>query len=142
MKNNSLNKIIFYRVKDNSAKIQLICTKAQEAFKHEKRLLIVVPNFQSAQYVEGLLWKVPPESFMPHVIVDTSTAEWIAITMQDQHNVNQASRLLNLCTTFSPLYQQVEEIYELYDETLPQKAELSQQRLNDYQAKGLIPHLN
>lgn len=76
------------------------------------------------------------------MIVDTSTAEWIAITMQDQRNVNQASRLLNLCTIPSPLYQEVEEIYELYDETHPQKTELSQQRLRYYQAKELFTTLN
>lgn len=125
-------------MKDNSAKIHLICTKAQEAFKQEKRLLIVVPNFQAAQYIETLLWRNPPESFMPHVIVDTSTVEWIAITMQEEHNVNQAPRLLNLCSIPSPLYSQVEEIYEIYDETLPQKTELSQQRLRYYQDKGLL----
>jgi DNA polymerase III subunit chi len=127
-------------VKDNSAKIHLICTKAQEAFKQEKRLLIAVPNFQAAQYVEALLWKVPAESFMPHVVSDTPTSEWIAITMQEQHNVNQAVRLLNLCPTPSPLYQHqhIAEVYELYDETHPQKAELSQQRLQLYQSKGLL----
>lgn len=130
-------KVIFYRVKDNQAKIQLICSKAQESFKQEKRLLIAVPNFEAAQYVETLLWRTPAESFMPHVIADTSSSEWIAITMQEQHNVNQAVRLLNLCPTPSALYQYVEEVYDLYDETISQKADLSQQRLNYYQAKGL-----
>jgi DNA polymerase-3 subunit chi len=125
-------------VKDNSAKIHLICTKAQEAFKQEKRLLIAVPNFQAAQYIEALLWRVPAESFMPHVVADTPTSEWIAITMQEQHNVNQAIRLLNLCSIPSALHQQVAEVYELYDETHPQKTKLSEQRLQFYQSKGLL----
>lgn len=116
----------------------MICTKAHEAFKQEKRLLIAVPNFQAAQYVETLLWKVPAESFIPHVVADTSTSEWVAITMQEQHNVNQAARLLNLCPTPSTLYQQISEVYEFYDETHPQKAELSQQRLQLYQSKGIL----
>jgi DNA polymerase-3 subunit chi len=138
MKNNAPVKVIFYRVKDNSAKIQLIYTKAQEAFQHEKRLLIAVPNLQAAQYIDALLWKFPEESFMPHVIADAPTAEWIAITMQEQQNINQAARLLNLCPTPSALYQQVEEVYDLLDESHPQKLELSQQRLRLYQAKGLV----
>lgn len=125
-------------MKDNSAKIHLICTKAQEAFKQEKRLLITVPNFLAAQYIESLLWRTPSDSFMPHVVADTPTTEWIAITMQDQLNVNQASRLLNLCPTPSALYQQVNEIFELYDETHPEKVELSKQRLQFYQSKGLV----
>lgn len=125
-------------MKDNAAKIHLICTKVQEAFKQEKRLLITVPNFQAAQYIETLLWRVPPESFMPHVVADTATSEWIAITMQDQQNINQAARLLNLCPGAPLLFQQVEELYDLYDETHPQKIELSQQRLQFYQSKGLL----
>lgn len=137
MTSNSIAKITFYQVKDNAAKIHLICTKAQEAFKQEKRLLITVPNFLAAQYIESLLWRIPSDSFMPHVVADTPTSEWIAITMQDLQNINQAPRLLNLCPTPSALYQQVSEVYELYDETHPEKAELSKQRLQFYQSKGL-----
>jgi DNA polymerase III subunit chi len=138
MEKNSLPSIAFYRVKDNLAKIQLICGKAQEAFAQEKRLLIAVQTFEAAQYVEALLWRIPPESFIPHTISDTTTSEWIAITMQDQLNVNHAPRLLNLCPTASALYQAVEEVYELYDESHPQKIELSQKRARFYQEKGLL----
>lgn len=125
-------------MRDNSAKIHLICAKAQEAFKLEKRLLIAVPNLQAAQYIDALLWRTPPESFIPHIISDTPVAEWIAITMQEQHNINQAPCLFNLCPLPSTLYQQVEEVYDLFDETHPQKTESSQQRLHFYQAKGLL----
>lgn len=115
----------------------MICTKAREAYSLEKKLLIVVPNFAAAQYVDTLLWKTSPESFLPHTIVDTSTAEWIAITMQDQRNVNQASRLLNLCTTPSPLAGIIEEIDELFDETDHQKKLLSEQRQKHYRDTGV-----
>jgi DNA polymerase-3 subunit chi len=138
MKKNSVSKVLFYRVKDNTAKLHLICSKAQEAFKQEKRLLIAVPNLQAAQYIDTLLWRQPAESFLPHVITDSSVSEWIAITIQDQHNVNQAVRLLNLCSSPSPLYQHVEEVYDLFDETHPEKVELSQQRVQFYQSKGLL----
>lgn len=131
-------KITFYQIKDNAAKIQLICAKAHEAFQHEKRLLITVPNLQAAQYVDALLWRIPEESFIPHVITDFSTPEWIAITLQDKQNVNQATCLLNLCTELPALYQQMEEIYEIYDETHPQKVACSKQRLDQYQAYGLV----
>lgn len=136
MKNNSKPKLTFYRVKDNGAKIQLICAKAQDAFRKEKRLLIAVPNMEAAKYVDTLLWKLADESFMPHLISDVQSKEWIVITLQDQENVNDAPHLLNLCTVASPLYQFVEEVYELYDETHPQKLELSQQRMRLYQSKG------
>lgn len=129
-------KVIFYRVKDNAAKIHVICAKAKESFQLERRLLISVPSFEAAQYIESLLWKVPEESFMPHVIADTATKEWIAITLQDQHNSNQSPRLLNLCPTFSPLSHQVEEVYELFDESHPQKLKASEQRMQEYRSNG------
>ena len=75
---------------------------------------------------------------MPHVIADTTTKEWIAITMQNKDNINQAPRLLNLCPLVPVLAHEMEEIYELYDETHPQKKELSEQRLREYQAKGFL----
>lgn len=129
-------KVTFFRVKDSGAKIRLICSKALDAYQKEKRLLIAVPNSESAQYVDSLLWRLPEESFMPHLISDVPSNEWIVITLQDKENVNGAARLLNLCTDPSPLYQFVEEVYELYDETHPQKLELSQQRMRLYQSKG------
>jgi DNA polymerase III subunit chi len=138
MENKPSIKVTFYLVKDNHSKIQLICDKAQEAFRQEKRLLIAVPTFQAAQYIDALLWRLPEESFIPHVIADTPTSEWIAITLQEVENVNKAVHLLNLCPMPTSLYQQVEEIYDLFDETHPEKRELSQQRFQFYQSKGLI----
>ncbi len=135
-------KVIFYRVKDNSAKIQWICAKAEDAIKQEQRLLITVPNFQAAQYIDSLLWKSPPESFIPHVVSDTQTSEWIAITLQNQVNVNEAAFLFNLCPSPHPECR-FKEIYELFDVTDPQKAHLSEQKLLYYQNQGFtIIHIS
>ncbi len=88
-----------------------------------------------------MLWRTPADSFFPHVVVDTSTSEWIAITMQDLYNVNQAPHLFNLCSSPSALYRQVEEVYDFYDETHAQKIELSKQRLQFYQSQGFLTRL-
>ncbi|CUI16461.1 Conserved hypothetical protein [Candidatus Protochlamydia naegleriophila] len=134
----SIPKIIFYRVKDNQAKIRFICTKAQEALNQEKRLLILVPNPEAGHYIDTLLWRQPEEDFLPHVFTQSSTMEWIAITTQEGANLNQADLLLNLCSHSVQTYQPYHEIYELYDETHPQKLESSKQRLKDYLDKGLF----
>ncbi len=130
-------KVTFYQVKDNPSKLRLVCAKVKEAFLHEKRMIITVPNLQAAQYIEALLWRVPEESFFPHVISDTPVLEWIAITMQNRYNINQANRLLNLCPLPSPLFQDLEEVYDLYDETDPQKLDFSKQRVRFYNTKGM-----
>ena len=87
--------------------------------------------------VTTLLWKLPADSFLPHVVSDTPTSEWIAITMQEQQNVNLADRLLNLCPTVLPLSTQVIEIFELYDESSAEKSEFSEKRIRDYQSRGI-----
>ena len=71
MSNKILTKVNFYQVKNNSAKILLICAKAQEAIQHEKRLIIAAPNLEAAEYIDALLWNTPAESFIPHIISDT-----------------------------------------------------------------------
>ena len=136
MQNNPA-KITFYWVKDNTSKLELICAKAMASIEYEKRLLILVSSMEAGQYIDALLWRKPAEGFLPHLLTQESTQEWIAITME-QKNINQASCLLNLQTLAVPFYDQFEEIYELFDETSPEKAAQSQQRMADYQSRGLL----
>lgn len=133
--------VLFLRVKDNTAKIQWICSKVQESLKQDKRLFIFTPNAEAASYVDALLWRIPEESFVPHKIVQTPTKEGIAISTMP-HNFNQAHRLLNLCPHICPIYQQFELVYELYDETHPQKTEWAQKRLSAYQSAGALVSIN
>jgi len=44
--------------------------------------MILVPNIEAAQYVDSLLWKTPTDSFIPHVITQSTSSEWIVITYQ------------------------------------------------------------
>ena len=127
-------KVIFYKIKDNREKIHFICTKAEEAYQQEKKLLILVPNEAAGQYVDALLWRLPENSFMPHALTGSPTNEWIAITILAE-NLNQASRLLNLTAQASTL-QHFEEIYEIFDETSPDKLKASKEKIASYQVKG------
>ena len=136
MMQTKLPKITFYKVRDNSVKVRYISNKVLEALKNEKRLLIAVPNLQAAEYVDKLLWRISPESFVPHVITDVTSSEWIVITLQQEHNVNQASLLINLCANATPLYQSVEAVYEFYDETASEKTSLSDKKMEFYREKG------
>jgi DNA polymerase-3 subunit chi len=136
MNHNQTKRLTFFRVKDNPSKLRLICAKAAESFQTEKRLIIAVPSFEAAQYIDALLWRQPEESFMPHVISDTPTKEWIAITLQEEINVNQAPILLNLRPDFPSLAKAVDHVYDLYDETHPSKIELSENRKKQYESNG------
>ncbi len=129
-------RIIFYKIRDNSAKINLICSKVKESMEHEKRLLILVATKEAGEYLDALLWKKPIEGFYPHIFTQETTTEWIAITQQ-LANINQASCLLNLGTQPVIFFQEFEEIYELEDLTSAEKANQSKERLNHYQLQGI-----
>ncbi len=131
------SKIFFYPVKDNQRKLQLICNKAQESIAQEKKLLIAVPNAEAAQFIDTLLWKSPADSFIPHAITQKSSKEWIVITFNNGENLNQAERLLNLCHGLHPTFQQFQEVYELLDESSPDKTNLSRRKLDAYKELGV-----
>jgi DNA polymerase-3 subunit chi len=127
-------KVIFFKIKDNREKVQFICAKVEEAYRQEKKLLIMVPTEEAGQYVDSILWKLPENSFIPHVFGKSPTNEWIAITTLAE-NLNQAPRLLNL-TGQASMLQPFEEIYEIFDETSPDKLKASKEKIISYQAKG------
>lgn len=130
-------KVIFFRMNTNQAKIHFICSQIKKTLEQEKKLLIFTPNQEAANYIDALLWRLPEESFIPHAIVHSSTKEWVAITTQFNQNFNQAPYLLNLSLQNCPIYQEFEEIYELYDETNEQRRDHSHQRWTDYQSKNV-----
>jgi len=130
-------RLTFYKIKDNSAKIDLIFTKVRESIDHEKRLLILVATKEAGEYIDSLLWKKPLESFYPHVFTQETTTQWIAITQQ-LTNINHASSILNLGIQPVIFFQEFEEIFELDDQTSGEKANYSKERLNYYQSQDLV----
>lgn len=133
-------KVSFYRVKDNATKLDLICLMANKVIEDEKRLMISVTNPEAGRYVNTLLWRKPEASFIPHLLTQHSTQEWIAISMECK-NINQAQRLLNLNTHAISFFGEFEELIELWDETSPEKKDLSQNRWDFYLSQNLIPQL-
>jgi DNA polymerase-3 subunit chi len=80
---------------------------------------------------------VPEDGFLAHTLTDFPSSEWIVITTEQNMNLNQAYRLMNLCP--QPIKQPslFAEVYELFDETHPQKLESTKLRLQAYQQIGL-----
>lgn len=130
-------KVTFSKVRDNQAKALFICQQVQTVLRREKKLLIVAPNEEAAKFVDALLWRLPEESFIPHAIVTKQSPESIAITTQDKENLNQAHYLLNLCPQVNAFSDQFEEIFELDDETSPEKAQLTDKKKQAYAMMGV-----
>lgn len=130
-------RILFHSVKTNAEKLNLIYKISDAAYRNGQRLLIHVPTFQAAHYLDTFLWKSSEESFLPHVVSDMPTSEWIAITQQSEVNINRATRVLNLHVQTINFFDQLEEIHEIYDQTTAEKLNMTKQKIQAYEAKGL-----
>lgn len=102
---------------------------AQLHFQKKEKLLLFVEDEKAQKFVDELLWKFPATSFLPHVISDSETEEWIVISRTKQ-NLNGAKNAFNLCST--PLLLPFRLIYDFEDLTASNKQTLSNLRFDAY----------
>lgn len=128
----TLPQVTFHLVKSNAAKLKAISDIVGEAFAAGKKMLIIAPSAEAAAYIDQLLWRMPEESFVPHVIASKAVPNRVVIAVNPAQNLNQADVLLNLSPSVSSISDQFAEVHELFDETDPVKAEQSAQRKKYY----------
>lgn len=129
--------VVFLNAPTPQAKLERIVTAVQDHFQKLERLLILVPNVESAQFIDTLLWKSPEEGFIPHQITEAPCETPVVITRR-MENFNKASVLLTLLPEIPPFWKDFSLIYELMDETHPQKLQLSRSRLQTYQGLASV----
>lgn len=124
--------VTFHPVKSNADKLKVISELVGEAFAAGHKILITVPSPEAATYIDQLLWRMPEESFVPHVVAAKAVPNRIVIAVNPAENFNQAQVLVNLSPTVSPIVDQFAFVRELLDETDATKAEQSAQRQAHY----------
>lgn len=130
-------RVVFFQVNDNLTKVKRIVETAHAHFEKKEPFLIVVEDETSLKFVDDLLWKYPPEGFLPHVATDESSSELIVIT-KTKKNLNGAKRAFNLCPTSLLLETPLKMIYEFEDLTAPIKKNLSSGRFDVYKGAGFL----
>ncbi len=133
----NFTRVIFFQVRDNGTKLKRIRETAHTHFEKKEHFLILVEEARAQQFVDELLWKLLPTSFLPHAAVDEPTADWIAIC-KVKKNVNNAQIAFNLCST--PLLTEgpFRLIYEFEDLTTPTKKKFSSLRFDAYKQAGYL----
>ena len=131
---NAKPEVIFLPVGDNQMKIVMLCTKVQELFLEGKTILIRMPSKEAADFLDKKLWSTPPESFIPHQMVESPLEVPVAITW-NVGNPNGADTLVNLCPGIPEDFSSFKTIIELFDTTLPEKAQHSLAKKHAYDAK-------
>lgn len=133
----SNTRVIFFQVSDGPTKLKKIVETSQFHFEKKEPILILVEDDKSKTYVDELLWKFPPTSFLPHTASDTPVTDWIVITKAKQ-NLNQAKVAFNLCPTSLFIEGFFRIIYEFEDLSTPNKKNLSSQRFDAYKQAGFF----
>ncbi len=128
-------KVIYFQVKETSTKLKKIVSTAQERFSSKHSLLILAPNASAMDFIDRLLFRTPPESFLPHHAGRETTEEPIAITDQ-LFNTNQATALFNLTLDPIPATFKIDLIYELEDLTSDEAHQAFKKKFTSYRALG------
>ncbi len=124
-------RVVFFQVRDVPSKLKRIYETAALHFEKKEHFVFFVEDEKSAIFVDELLWKSPPTSFLPHTITDFPSTEWLSIT-KTKTNVNQAKIAFNLCATPLLIEGDFRIIYEFEDHSSPNKNKFSSLRLDAY----------
>ena len=134
-------RVTFFQLSDKQQKRNKIIEMAHEHFERKESLLIRLPHKQALKYVDLLLWRLPPDSFLPHSIRDEKSQDLIALTTSEE-NPNGAHNILNLC--LKPVINThgfFTRIYEIDDLSNSHKNHLTQEHYKDYKERGYTIHL-
>jgi DNA polymerase IIIc chi subunit len=131
------SRVVFFQVRDSASKLSRIAEMAHLHFEKKEPILILVEDDRSVDFVDELLWKLPPTSFLPHVATDEMTTDYVAIA-KVKKNVNSAHIAFNLCSTPLLIEGPFRIIYEFEDLTAPNKKNLSSLRFDAYKSAGYL----
>lgn len=124
-------RVVFFQVQQAKEKIDRLIETVTTHFEKGDCVILFVEDEKAAHYVDDLLWKTPPTSFLPHSISDFPTKEAIAITRM-KANINEAKYAFNLCSTPLLIDPPFKIVYEYEDLTSPAKQQTSALRFDAY----------
>ena len=115
--------ILFFAVKDTPSKLAKLYRISEQHLVQKDPLLLLVPDKNSFDFLDELLWISPPESFLPH------PSSFLAISLEV---LPDFPTIFNLRP--APLLGAagVKKIYEFEDHTSSEKFQLSKQRYQGY----------
>lgn len=127
--------IIFLKVTTNQEKLLSLTTIIQKHFDLSDQILIFTPTDEVARYIDQLIWRLPEESFIPHIISHHACKDRVVITSKKE-NINKAQVLINLGQDAYATCHEFQTVYELYDQTHPLKEESAKLRHASYINSG------
>jgi DNA polymerase IIIc chi subunit len=135
--NTSETRVVFFQLREIKEKLHRLPEQAAFHFERKEPLIILAEDEKAALYVDELLWKAPPTSFLPHTFSEEAISDYIVIN-RSKKNVNQARYAFNLCPTPLLIEGPFKIIYDFEDLTSPSKQQFSALRFDAYKKAGYL----
>jgi len=130
---NENSRAVFFQVRKPSEKLSRLTAICAAHFEKKEPIIIFVEDDKGAQYVDELLWKSPPTSFIPHTM---EGKDFITIT-SGKKKFGEPRIAFNLCPT-PLLLDGFRIVYDFEDLTSPIKQNLSALRFDAYKKAGYL----
>lgn len=128
-----MTKVDFYTGSED--KLRTACQLSHKAMQNGLRVLLHVPNDDTADKLDKLLWHYPATAFLPHCHSHEADASTMPIVIGRDENFAHSELLISLhdeCTTFFSRFERVIEIVGSNDED----AKLGRARFKFYKDRG------
>jgi len=133
----SQNKVVFFKILNVKDKLIKIIQTTMCHFEKKEKFLIQVSDDISLKFIDDLLWKYPKESFLPHIIANEKSDDFVVIT-KTKKNINESSYMFNLSQDILEIDKSFKIIYDFDDCTSKEKQINSQKRFEMYQRANFI----
>ena len=128
-----MTKVDFYTGSED--KLRTACQLSHKAMQNGLRVLLHVPNDDTADKLDKLLWHYPATAFLPHCHSHEADAVTMPVVIGRDENFPHSELLISLhteCTTFFSRFERVIEIVGSDDDD----AKLGRARFKFYKDRG------
>jgi len=128
-----MTKVNFYTGSED--KLRTACQLSHKAMQNGLRVLLHVPNDDTADKLDKLLWHYPATAFLPHCHSHETDAATMPVVIGRDENFPHSELLISLhteCTTFFSRFERVIEIVGSDDDD----AKLGRARFKFYKDRG------
>jgi DNA polymerase-3 subunit chi len=128
-----VTKVDFYTGSED--KLRTACQLSHKAMQNGLRVLLHVPNDDTADKLDKLLWHYPATAFLPHCHSHEADATTMPVVIGRDENFPHSELLISLhteCTTFFSRFERVIEIVGMDEE----ETKLGRARFKFYKDRG------
>ncbi len=128
-----MTKVDFYTGSED--KLRTACQLSHKAMQNGLRVLLHVPDDDTAAKLDQLLWHFPPTAFMPHCRSNEAEAATMPVVIGRDEAFSHSELLISLHDTCLPFFSRFERVIEIVSQDADD-AKLGRERYGFYRDRG------